>query len=396
MLSKVEIKNFQSNRDIVYEFSPGLNVIIAENGTGKSVLNKIIYCMVNYSKLTIEKREQYIRFGCSSAQVKFHSEDYSYLVIFTPRSADYYKIIDGKSVFVGNELPSELRSLLGLLIGEEGFIGNLITSEQSKLLVDSDSRINTQVLGMITTDEQAELIIEGCTERLKVLEANQRLVSKEISARTNMLRSYTYKDVSHKKIVVSNVYKIIPLIDSIESVELILDRYSDVGNLNPNIKEVLDLISNLESLSEGLSKVSTTVVKQIDKKTLDSIKELEDVITKLSYIEDSLKKVTVVKDSKVNRNVLGFMSKLDQIFYNISKVRPVVNLDKSTLDSIGELESMISSLEVLESSITKVNGLISENKKLKDELDSYGGKEYDCPIYGSIKLVNEECIRNYS
>ena len=38
----MRIKNFQSIVDVTYNFSEGLNVIVAPNNTGKSIINKII------------------------------------------------------------------------------------------------------------------------------------------------------------------------------------------------------------------------------------------------------------------------------------------------------------------------------------------------------------------
>jgi AAA15 family ATPase/GTPase len=49
MLRALEIKNFTVFEEAKLEFSPGLNVVIGENGTGKSHLLKLGYCMMQTS-----------------------------------------------------------------------------------------------------------------------------------------------------------------------------------------------------------------------------------------------------------------------------------------------------------------------------------------------------------
>ena len=49
MLRALEIKNFTVFEEAKLEFSPGLNVVIGENGTGKSHLLKLGYSMMQVS-----------------------------------------------------------------------------------------------------------------------------------------------------------------------------------------------------------------------------------------------------------------------------------------------------------------------------------------------------------
>jgi AAA15 family ATPase/GTPase len=55
MLRALEIKNFTVFEEAKLEFSPGLNVVIGENGTGKSHLLKLGYCMmqINFGSVAI-------------------------------------------------------------------------------------------------------------------------------------------------------------------------------------------------------------------------------------------------------------------------------------------------------------------------------------------------------
>ena len=97
-----------------------------------------------------------------------------------------------------------------------------------------------------------------------------------------------------------------------------------------------------------------------------------------------------------NENLIGLVNRLEIIYSNIEKVRPVKNIDVKSLDCCKELESLLDKIEESTAIVNKLSDLKSQAKDLKEEIDSYGGEVYDCPIYGSIKFVNEECIRNYN
>lgn len=46
MIARLELKNFQAFRDLSISFSPGINIIIGENGTGKTQLLKAAYALL--------------------------------------------------------------------------------------------------------------------------------------------------------------------------------------------------------------------------------------------------------------------------------------------------------------------------------------------------------------
>ena len=56
MLKTLKIKNFTVFGDVAFEFSPGLNVIVGENGTGKTHVLKLGYlCSRAWPDLTSKR-----------------------------------------------------------------------------------------------------------------------------------------------------------------------------------------------------------------------------------------------------------------------------------------------------------------------------------------------------
>jgi recombinational DNA repair ATPase RecF len=47
MLESLNLKNFTAFGEADFQFSPGLNVIVGENGTGKTHILKLSYCVLH-------------------------------------------------------------------------------------------------------------------------------------------------------------------------------------------------------------------------------------------------------------------------------------------------------------------------------------------------------------
>jgi AAA15 family ATPase/GTPase len=116
MLRALEIKNFTVFEEAKLEFSPGLNVVIGENGTGKSHLLKLGYCM---TQMGSESKG----FHADSDDVKqilnqfmavFHFEDLSNLVSHQKSSCEItseFGTVRGEKPFIRfsfNSLPSKI------------------------------------------------------------------------------------------------------------------------------------------------------------------------------------------------------------------------------------------------------------------------------------------------
>ena len=82
MLRALEIKNFTVFEEAKLEFSPGLNVVIGENGTGKSHLLKLGYCMMKMgSELKLlDENSNTIKQMADQLVAIFHTEQLNHLV----------------------------------------------------------------------------------------------------------------------------------------------------------------------------------------------------------------------------------------------------------------------------------------------------------------------------
>lgn len=82
MLRALEIKNFTVFEEAKLEFSLGLNVVIGENGTGKSHLLKLGYCMMQMGSESkgLDENSNNIKKMADQLVAIFHSEQLNHLV----------------------------------------------------------------------------------------------------------------------------------------------------------------------------------------------------------------------------------------------------------------------------------------------------------------------------
>lgn len=358
MLDKITIKNFQSMVNFTYDFCPGLNVIIADNNIGKSIIFKVIEVLVNGHKFNSDERREYIRFGTNKADIFIYSDGYIYWAEILPTKTNYYSGTSlSNLVYEGNELPNGLRQALGLLICEDGLIGNIIDDNQSKFLINSDAKVNNSILGLLTREFRAEKIIDVLTERIKSLNADIRVKSSEKTILSRELSNIKVVDIAHRESIANDSNVLLTLSDIFIGISEKLSNINVAVHVNKDAKVLLDIADNLQSISNKVKGVNSVKPFPVNYDTLDFISNLQGLSNRLKSVND------VKLPSEVDIKTIETLNS----FYPI-------------LNKILKLQRENKVLDI-------------ESKRLKMQLDKLQGEVYDCPIHGSIKFVNgKECV----
>lgn len=384
MLEKLTITNFQSFKNVTYDFSEGLNVIIAPNNTGKSIIFKVIDVLVNGHKMSSAERKEFIRFGCNKSDVYVKSGGNYYWAEILPRFTNYYSGSSMDSMtFLSNELPNEIRQAFALLVCEDGLIGNVIDSNQSKFLIDSDSRVNNSILGLLTRDSNAEKIIETTTERIKTLNAEVRIKNSERKIYARELESIEVTDISYRQNIVIDSNVLLTLADILLPVKEKLDTIKEVKPVNNSFKPIMDVVTQLESIKYKLGEIRDVEVFPVDKSYLDFIFKLESVSERLRHVNN-------VK--LPNKAVLDFSVKLENVREKLSSVNHINLPSEAEIDAYNKLSQIMKKTQQILTLMRENKVLDIESKRIKNQLNDLRGEVHDCPIHGTIKLVNEECI----
>lgn len=421
MLDKIKIVNMQSLEELTYDFSSGLNVIIAENNTGKSVLFKVLTFLTDGPTMTAKERRQYIRFGADKADIYIYADDKVFWIEGYSNKLNFYSGTSiQRQMFRGNTMPKDLEEALSLLICENGLIANVIDENQSRFLVESDSRINTSIINRVTKCEKSEKLLEVTGERIKTLNSEIRVKQSQKHILVNELSRISKVDLTDKETRLKDskvlLFLMEYLVNSVES----LENITSVKKIPKETKGILDLIKSLNDVSHNLKNVQP--VKKIPKEFLglsnlvrdlngvfDNLKKAENVkcpsedfvvlskLTKdLNSVKDSLKSVNYVKPFPVKSDSLNFIKSLSDVRTNLGQIKFKRIPSEEEMKSLRFLNGVNEHLRTISELKLKQSNLESEAKEIKDSLDSLEGEVYDCPVHGTIKFVDgKNCVPYY-
>lgn len=381
-LKQARLVNFQSWKDSTIDLTSGLNLLIAENGVGKSSFLRAMRIVLSPEKYTKDARRKYIRWGTEFATVAYiFSDDTIFLIQIYVNGNAYYKLfLDGTKKFLGNEPPIELIDKLGI-VKYESIVGNVIDLSKEKFLVNSSEADDDTIFKMVLSNEDLDKLRQVISEE-KIPEVVYKLgIEKErLKYTEDLISKIQYIDISNLErnvkasdIVVNNIEGLVKLCDILEetpNVQTIpYDSKQTIENIEPYIKlkNTLDMLDSIKFVSDC---------------DCDTLKGLQPIIT----FNDEINKLKYQKDLSNLDNTLENISSLVNLL-NVEPIRPV-NITLGSINTLMVLNRLaINCNSVID--LMRTQSMIESEKK---ELDNLGGEEFDCPIYGKIKLVNEDCI----
>ena len=384
-LKAVRMVGCQSHKDTTYEFSPGLNVIIADNGTGKSVLLKMLRatCLPKfYSK---EERKGLIRYGYEFAAIVYAFDDGSIGICKVYPDYNIYLFSDGTTggqfVQYHQYPPEKLIKNLSVLIDPKGeIIVNIIDLEQNLLMVSTSNNTNNGLMELLLFDERLDRLIQVSAEKEEEYSRMLKAIDNNITILGVKLSQLEYIDI------VSLEQDII----ACESFINILDTLLEVGRELNNLQVVKseyedhDFLINLCSLYEDLISIYHMIedISTIDftLEEINSFEFLTDVILESSNI---------ISESEVTfyDNILDILKIFDFII-NIPKIEEE---DVQLLNIVDIFYSVIENSKELSESLDTYFGVkkrINEREKLVNQI----GSRVPCVIYGEVQHIDGQCI----
>ncbi|VAW30808.1 Putative ATP-binding protein [hydrothermal vent metagenome] len=132
-IQSLSVKNFTAFSEAEFEFSPGINVLIGENSTGKSHVLKLIYSLLQLSKINDERNES------SKYLLKFvdiFKPDSTKLSNLRRKSTQHLQLPDSKRE-VNVYLSLESQEKIGFSISPSGQIDEVLALSNSLFSQDS-------------------------------------------------------------------------------------------------------------------------------------------------------------------------------------------------------------------------------------------------------------------
>ena len=379
-LKQMRLVNCQSWRDGIIDFSEGLNVIRAQNNTGKSVIFKALRITSNPSGYDKEDRIMFIRRHAEYAEITYlFSDDSASIVRVFPNKTLYYYTPDAHNTPLHgqeDEPHEQLLEKLSLIIDREnGYVANILDDEQPMLLVRSSDKSNYNLVKLLTEHPQLNRLIGVFKE--KYIEFRGDLSSIRSSKQRLEYKLNNTRYVDEEKLEYE--------INTSESFLEVFDYLINILKLSTEIKSNIVSDAPWEDLYEVGNVLSKTdaIIDSIDLNTNYVDNELIELSNFFSSIDLNLQAELPIEIEK------GFVQ-IDNMLNTVNGLKKVPK--EISLSSIDGLENISN---IITTSCNLYNTINRQEKILKtiEELESidFEGEEYECPLHGRIKYTEGRC-----
>lgn len=388
MIKQVRLINCQSIKDSVFNLADDkLNIIIAPNGTGKSILLKMLKITASPSFFSAKKRKKLIRCGTDCATIMFAFDDgsYGYTRVFPTRVIYGFRGV-GQELWENFAQPPEIfLEHLGLLVSAEGkFVANIIDTDQNLLLVDSDTKGTAELMRLLVSNQDLSNLRERTENALVLSRDVVTKLSDRLSIVSQQLEGYQFSDVDRMERTLNH------MTTAKEKLFDLIRVYNLCAQLHGISKQAKDFtfllgLCDLASLLESMP-LSQVRESKFDSKWLRLCSTLE----KLESFELS---ESSVRKEPPNVRILELLEDIEKINFHDVCVESALEFE-----NLLHLVKILGNLEYLQSISLAYEKSLQENARASIELSKWqdlflaSGDVHHCEIYGEVIWDGKNCV----
>lgn len=389
MITQIRLKNCQSWDDITIDLATDrLNVIVADNDTGKSVLYKILKLVGSPKFYGRSERRELIRWGCTHAVAAFAFSNGRLGIVTISESQVVYEYIkeDGARNPVLSP-PQELLEDVGLLVNPEGtFIANIIDGDQDLMLVNSNLANNFELIKMIVMSED----LDSLSEKIKMLTTEfssyrvrvcdqKNVLGEQLGALKHYDIEKMEREMQHHEALYEGLKKLTRVWRHLEKFDEIEFRdFSALECFLGSLEQLVCARRLLKSLELSGVPVDDCFIRSLE--LLSKVKECAEKLAKPDKVMDE-----------------RFIDAFDGLLSASSRLGKlaVAEFDFSKFDQMLQgLEALIVArkyLEVYAQAVKKLECARQDIRRL-EKMFSDSGVLVDCPIYGKVVFDGKNCV----
>ena len=335
MIKKLIIKNFQSHKESIFDFSKGFNVIIGTGDSGKTSSLRAL----NWVRSNRPLGEGFIRTGTEEASVKLElSDEVNSWITRTRGKTNSYTIhTDSNSedmvlTAFGNNVPEEVSSLINMdeiniqwqtnpyyLVYESAGQIALIIRETYGL--DQIDKVISNIGSKIRVNngklENVELELNDINTEIKELENIDLIKLKNLIEEAEI----KINNKLNKELLVKNLSKLI----------------NDIKNVNNRISSIPENLDDIIKQSEKELEKYEFVLSSVNsiKLTIKQIKTISIPCIKADEIDEVIRKTDILnKYTKINSKLTNLESLISKIKFNDSRIEEFEQLVKAQKELI--------------------------------------------------------------
>jgi hypothetical protein len=390
-LRSLRLVHCQSLKDVYYEFVDGLNVIIAENNTGKSVKWKMLKIACDPKVYSKEEMNELIMRGKDYAEATYIFEDHSCGIVrvYKDKPIYYYSAdhrVDGS--FVASLEPDEIfiRNLSVIIDPESHTVINILDLDQSLFMVNGNSKTTHNMLDLITNDPKLNRIIGITAEKTLIYRNKLKSAQKVYREIQTKVATYDYVDLDSLNIRIQSckaalrVYEV--MVDLAREMSSASNYVTDEEFYDTQIR-LCDLAITGREFSEQSSGL---FIKEFDEDKLKVI----DMYEEFSRVYESLKESNI----QYNPEAIDIMDIFLSFYEVAASITPAEEIEQSLFSALDLLEvsrEVFRQVQDLGNFINVMKESEVDIKQLNETINELG-LVVPCPIYGMVTHVDGECI----
>jgi len=388
IISSLKIENFGVLKDVSFKFKPGVNLIVGDNGQGKShVLKAIAFMLINHTDGTIEDYCNWKAPGFNLTMDMSHlGHNFGFNYTYDRKSNSMVRdLYIEDDYFTGQAATGKLKDFFDPSLCKASIISfqngmNLVRFKPAerrdslKKLYNLDFKHQIDLIGSDISDlEKGEL--KNIEERIIIL-SNQRYNFKELLQYPFTKKSYRTKIkkrddinslIEKNKIDIERVDHITKRIEQMREEIVVSQR--DISSLTKDYQRVQDEITQLESgkslniRNEKLKQLQQNISKDFEKGVKAIQSEIDNLVPpRITKFNMGLYSVTEDQYNKLNFELKSFEIDLENVKKGIC---PTCNKSYDENDK-DKLESLIINTRV-DFDNMKLKWKSLQNGKLKNE-----------------------------
>lgn len=330
-INRVHLENYRIHESLDIEFSKGINLLLGDNGKGKSsILEAIGYALFDSDLRTNNQREA-IKYGKKSAKIEIEFvgiDDEEYRVVRKiPGTTQLFKgdeMIEGKN--------EKIRELCGIKGDMKGIYDNVIIAKQNEFISAFKEKATERekIFNKVFNTDIYAKIYEGYSREVA------SKYERELDMATNSFQNISEMIIDSKELEEKIEFQCENLKVQKEYEEVLETRYSE---LKDNLRDMRALEINIEKLS-GEKRVAEQSIANRESEEKEITALIDESIQALKVAQENQKSFEEYQDlavqlEKIKKEKRELEAERDR-YYNFERKKSSVENELSQL--IGEIE----------------------------------------------------------
>lgn len=415
-INRIHLENYRIHDKLDVEFDSGINLLLGENGKGKSsILEAIGYALFD-SELRGGNQREAIKYGKKSAKIEIEftgidGEDYI-VTRKVPGSTSIYKKDNPELQLIGKE--DRIRELCGIKGDLKGIYGNVIVAKQNEFISSFKEKDNERekIFNKVFNTDIYKKIYEGYSrdavnryeKDIEIERSSMENIAEIMEDPADIKEKLEFEKGRAKEYNLSLTL----LNDEKSKVKEFLNSYNSLNiEIEKLTGEINALTGNLKNKNEELIKVSNSIreseiSEKIVKENREKYEEYQKYSQEINILKTRKKELEKIKEEcLLHEKEINLLEKLNseidgeiKVFKNKKENNESLLLERNNklLEIEKEIEDKKTKFIEYKSELNKITPLLAKLEEFEKKLESGENniKNFEIKLEEKLEDINKE------